>query len=183
MKYRYITSGLCKPTDSICNFRLVSHREIGSIAKEVGRTIYRVNIPDNLKLEKWACDTYSTTNDKRTIEELGYDIIMTMWDGSRKILPKNIDIRKLEQEQNEKWRTSLRQDYNTAYHPHPKPQEDINFDKQVHAQVLFKMQKENPEAAKVLKRICDEKYGKGWEKKRFSLEAKTRNKENLEIER
>lgn len=35
----------------------------------------RVNIPDDLILEKWSCDSYSTTTDPRTIDELGYDIL------------------------------------------------------------------------------------------------------------
>ena len=87
MRYRYITNGMCSPAEPICNFRLVSHKEIRTIAKEPGRTYYRVNIPYDLSLIKYECDKYSTTDDKRTIGELGYDIVLTMSDGSRKILP------------------------------------------------------------------------------------------------
>ena len=86
MRYRYITNGMCASIEPICNFRLISHKEIGTIAKEPGATYYRVKLPDDLSLTKYECDTYSTTDDKRPIGELGYDIVMTMSDGSRKIL-------------------------------------------------------------------------------------------------
>lgn len=163
MRHRYITSGLCEPTDPVCNYRLISHREIGSVAKEVGRILYRVNIPDNLKLEKWACDTYATTNDKRTIRELGYDYIVTMHDGKRKRFPKEADVNAIAKEEVEKWRELLYKDYNSAYHPYPKSEEDVNLDKQVYAKFISKTQKENPKAANALQKILDEKYGKGWE--------------------
>jgi len=102
-RYRYITNGSCKPTDPICDFRLISHREIGKKTCVAGETLYRVCIPDDLHLEKYSCDSYSTTNDKRTIRELGYDIVMTMWDGKRKVLPKGADVDAISKEQFAKW--------------------------------------------------------------------------------
>ena len=35
--------------------------------------VIRVNIPDDLQLDHFPYDCYSTTADKRTLEELGYD--------------------------------------------------------------------------------------------------------------
>lgn len=91
MRYRYITCGSCKPGDPICNFRLLSHRVIGSVQKEAGSVYLRVQIPEDLELEKHACDEYATTEDTRTIKELGYNYAVTMWNGKRKILPWGSD--------------------------------------------------------------------------------------------
>lgn len=124
MRYRYITNGRCKPTDPICDFRLISHREIGKKTRIAGETLYRVCIPDDLHLEKYSCDSYSTTNDKRTIEELGYDIVMTMWDGKRKVLPKDADVEAISTEQFGKWRKSLAEKPETAHQmPHLTPED------------------------------------------------------------
>jgi hypothetical protein len=158
MKYRYIIAS-CSPSDPISNFRLASHREIGKIAKEVGRTFYRVNIPDDLVLSKYSCDNYSTTNDNRTIEELGFDIIMTMWDGSRKVISKDADIKAIEDEQSKKWQKSLYENYDSAYHPYPKTQEDIDFDKQVYREMIKKYEEENPSLAETLKDFYIKRYG------------------------
>ncbi len=116
MKYRYIIAS-CKPTDKICEFRLISHREINKGANYPGKKIYRVRIPDNLILNKWSCDTYATTEDTRTIEELGYDVIVIMWNGKRKTVPQNIDADVFAKEQNEKWTQALFQNPKEAYHP------------------------------------------------------------------
>lgn len=107
MKYRYIISPQCRPEDAICAFRLISHRVIGLVAKEPGRTYYRVHIPEDLKLEKYSCDEYATTEDKRTLAELGCDAVMTMWDGSRKLVPQGVDVEALSKEQFRKWVQSL----------------------------------------------------------------------------
>lgn len=91
MRYRYIKAS-CTPTDKICKFRLLSHRIINTLTHYPGDKIFRVYIPDDLKLEKYSCDIYATTEDTRTIEELGYDIIITMWNGKQKIVKnENID--------------------------------------------------------------------------------------------
>lgn len=36
----------------------------------------RVNIPDDKVLTKYRLDPYSTTEDQRTLNELGYDVLM-----------------------------------------------------------------------------------------------------------
>jgi len=41
-----------------------------------------VNLPDDLVLEKWSCDPYSTTEDERTLDELGYDLLV--WNRKKK---------------------------------------------------------------------------------------------------
>lgn len=73
MKYRYIGNGHCKPTDKISDYRLIGGCKLNTLSSS---SYIRVHIPDDLMLEKWSCDEYSTTEDTRTIEELGYDIIV-----------------------------------------------------------------------------------------------------------
>lgn len=68
MRHRYIFCGLVYPTLPISNFRLIS-----SITKYSMGGVIRVNIPDDLQLDHFPYDGYSTTTDKRTVEELGYD--------------------------------------------------------------------------------------------------------------
>lgn len=78
MHYRYITCGAVNPSDKISKFRLVCNRQIKDDA-------IRVRLPDDLILEKYNCDNYSTTDDSRTLEELGYDIICKI-DGKWKVM-------------------------------------------------------------------------------------------------
>lgn len=101
-RYRYILAK-CEPSDPICNYRLVSSAYIASVAREPGRVYIRVWIPDDMKLHKAACDIYSTTDDTRTIKELGYDLIMTQWTNRRRVIPKDVDIEKLGQEELRKY--------------------------------------------------------------------------------
>ena len=68
MRHRYIFCGLVHPTDKISDFRLIS-----SITKYSMGEVIRVNIPDDLRLDYFPYDRYSTTFDNRTLEELGYD--------------------------------------------------------------------------------------------------------------
>lgn len=70
-KYRYICCGIAKSTDRISDFRLIG----GSQLLEE-RVVLRVIIPDDLKLLKYSCDNYSTTEDTRTLEELGCDVMV-----------------------------------------------------------------------------------------------------------
>lgn len=70
-RVRYILNGCVKPYDKICNYRLISANNISSHNSAI-----RVNIPDDMTLEKLSCDCYSTTDDTRTIAELGYDVIV-----------------------------------------------------------------------------------------------------------
>lgn len=72
-KYRYIGNGHCKQTDPISNYRLVGACKLHTF---LASSYVRVKIPDDMVLEKWSCDEYSTTDDTRTIQELGYDIVV-----------------------------------------------------------------------------------------------------------
>ena len=67
-RYRYIFCGLVKPTDPISDFRLVSAVTAANMMES--RNCIRVEIPADLELERFSCDTYSTTYDKRTLKEL-----------------------------------------------------------------------------------------------------------------
>lgn len=73
-KYRYILNPYVLGTDKICEYRLIARNNIKSVYN--GESIIKVNIPDDLILEKSRWDSYSTTEDKRIIEELGYDILI-----------------------------------------------------------------------------------------------------------
>lgn len=65
--------------NKISNFRLIAANNIKPSYN--GESALRVNIPDDLNLEKLSCDSYSTTDDNRTLDELGYDIII--WDSKK----------------------------------------------------------------------------------------------------
>ena len=69
MKHKYIYCGTTAGTDQICNFRLI-HK----CTRRGGTSFIRVNIPDDLELNTFPGDGYSTTQDTRTLEEVGYDI-------------------------------------------------------------------------------------------------------------
>lgn len=82
-KYRYIGCGIAKSTDRISDFRLIG----GSQLLEE-RVVLRVIIPDDLKLSKYSCDNYSTTEDTRTLEELGCDVMV--WINGRWIIRNDL---------------------------------------------------------------------------------------------
>lgn len=70
MKYRYILSGGVMPSDRISDYRLVAPNQIRS-------TMQAIRIPaDSLRLDKLCCDSYATTEDQRTIAEIGYDCMV-----------------------------------------------------------------------------------------------------------
>lgn len=79
-KYRYILNGCVLGKDKICDYRLIGGNNIK--APYDGAMAIRVNIPEDLELEKWNCDPYSTTYDERTLDELGYDVLV--WDAYKK---------------------------------------------------------------------------------------------------
>lgn len=79
-RYRYVLSGTALGTDKISDFRLVAANNIKPSYN--GESALRVNIPDDLILEKLSCDTYSTTDDNRILDELGYDILI--WNSNKK---------------------------------------------------------------------------------------------------
>ena len=69
-KYRYILAGYVRPSDPISAFRLIG-------ASNLGHTDSAIRIVvDDVKLTKYSCDCYSTTNDTRTLAELGYDCMV-----------------------------------------------------------------------------------------------------------
>lgn len=69
-RYRYICCGIAKCSDKICNFRLIGGNQLQN-----SFSVLRVQIPNDMKLIKYSCDNYSTTEDKRTLEELGCDVM------------------------------------------------------------------------------------------------------------
>lgn len=77
--YRYITNGTAVGSDPISHFRLIAGRIIADPYH--GDTALRVRIPRDLKLTKYSCDPYSTTEDTRTLDELGYDFMI--WDKTK----------------------------------------------------------------------------------------------------
>lgn len=74
MRKRYITNGIVLGKDKIAGYRLIAANNIK--ARYNGAIALRVNIPDDLELSKWNCDPYSTTRDERTLDELGYDLLI-----------------------------------------------------------------------------------------------------------
>lgn len=67
MRHRYIFCGVIWEQPEICNYRLISKPTYSH------GSFVRVNIPDDLELNHYSGDGYSTTYDKRTIHELGCD--------------------------------------------------------------------------------------------------------------
>jgi len=78
-RYRYILCGVVLGTDKISDYRLIGGKHIKAPYKSSSGL--RVQIPDDLVLEKWSCDNYSTTRDERTLDELGYDVMI--WNGKK----------------------------------------------------------------------------------------------------
>jgi len=73
-RYRYILNGVVLGEHKISDFRLIGGNNIKPSYD--GASAIRVVIPNDLELTKWSCDSYSTTDDKRTIDELGYDVLI-----------------------------------------------------------------------------------------------------------
>lgn len=73
-RYRYVLNGIVLGEDKICNFRLIAGSNIKPSYN--GAIAIRVKIPNDLELTKYSCDPYSTTDDERTINELGYDVLI-----------------------------------------------------------------------------------------------------------
>lgn len=79
-RHRYITNGVVLGEDIISNYRLIAGNNIKP--SYGGESVIRVNIPDDLKLTKYKSDPYSTTDDQRTLIELGYDVLI--WNVKKK---------------------------------------------------------------------------------------------------
>ena len=71
MKHKYIFSGLVNGSDKIRNFRLIN----GITKYSLGSAV-RVNIPNDLYLNYCIGDGYTTTQDNRTLDELGWDALI-----------------------------------------------------------------------------------------------------------
>ena len=71
MKYAYILSGIIDPDDPIKYYRLLS----GNNMCDTSHCI-RIRIPDDMKLTKLSCDTYHKTEDKRSLNDIGYDVLV-----------------------------------------------------------------------------------------------------------
>lgn len=69
MRYRYIFNGGVAAGDKISNYRLLDKQKM---AGEVD--VIRVEIPDDVKLEKWACDEYSTWNSSNERDFLVHEL-------------------------------------------------------------------------------------------------------------
>ena len=70
-RYRYITSGVVKATDKVSDYRLIGINQVYGMSDFI-----RIEIPDDLKLEKWSCDCYSTTEDERTVAEFNPTVMI-----------------------------------------------------------------------------------------------------------
>ena len=68
-KYRYIACGSAKLADKVCDFRLVSAKALSSDDPRESLVI-RIQIPYDMELTKYSCDSYSTTTDERLLKDL-----------------------------------------------------------------------------------------------------------------
>lgn len=75
-RYRYILCGVVSEEDKISDFRLIAANNVKPNYNNF--SAIKVEIPEDMKLEKWSCDPYSTTYDNRKIGELPYDVVI--WD-------------------------------------------------------------------------------------------------------
>ena len=105
VRYRFVTTA-CNPKDRINLYRLV--RNWGRGWNSVGHMCYRVHVPADMELEWIRKDRCYITKDTRTIEELGYDIILNTWDGKRKILKAGANIEAEVRAQHLFWREAMR---------------------------------------------------------------------------
>lgn len=64
-KYRYILCGTCRPDDIVGDFRLIGGNNL-----RFAHNAIRIEIPVDMALEKFSCDSYATTESKLHIREL-----------------------------------------------------------------------------------------------------------------
>ena len=105
MRYRYITSPTAEKDSPIKGFRLISNVVLSRLDLYTGYTYIRICV-DDVSLTKYSCDDYSTTEDTRTLGELGLKRFGVMFDGSIKELPEDMsyeDREKFSQEQIKEW--------------------------------------------------------------------------------
>ncbi|PAE87742.1 hypothetical protein [Shouchella clausii] len=73
-RYRYVLNSGAVGSDSISKYPLISGPQM--LESRHGAIALRVCIPEDLTLVKNDYDKYSTTNDTRTLDELGYDFMI-----------------------------------------------------------------------------------------------------------
>ena len=117
MRYRYITNHSCTPDSPVSSFRLASHVEMSRLTLYAGRVFYRIEIPADMKLEKYSCDNYSTTNDSRKIRDLNYVRIVVTWNGRWRHMSPGEDAEVTYRKEHQKWTQSLTELGEMAYRP------------------------------------------------------------------
>lgn len=70
-RYRYITSSYVNRASRVSLFRLIGINQIYGMSDAL-----RIEIPEDLKLEKLSCDGYSTTEDERPLAELNPAVVI-----------------------------------------------------------------------------------------------------------
>ena len=83
-RIRYITCGLANPNEPISNFKLIEGCTFGYV--NVSDAL-RVELPSDLKLTQSKLDRCSTTNDPRTLIQLGAVPVVKV-DGNWKRMPE-----------------------------------------------------------------------------------------------
>ena len=71
-RYRYILPDAKEPYGPISGLTLYPGNKVGPMTN----LLIRVRIPEDIKLTKRSYAYYSVTDDHRTIEELGYDVLV-----------------------------------------------------------------------------------------------------------
>lgn len=70
-RFRYIRAGIVNFDGPISNYRLISGNNLGDAASCI-----RFKLPNLFHMDKLPCDPYSTTDDTRSLNEIGYDILV-----------------------------------------------------------------------------------------------------------
>jgi len=78
MRYRYILNGAVTPNDPVCDYRL-----IGGCNVYDNNDAIRIEVPNSMVLEKWSCDSYSTTESKIQIKDLN-PVVVVRFNGKMK---------------------------------------------------------------------------------------------------
>jgi hypothetical protein len=71
-RYRYILADTPSLKGSISNFKLYPGNKLGPMVN----LLVRVHIPEDMELTRRSYAYYSVTKDDRTLEDLGYDVLV-----------------------------------------------------------------------------------------------------------
>lgn len=85
MRYRYIACGTAKATDPLCDFRLLAQSKVRTMD-----AVWRVILPEDLRLSKYSCDEYSTTNDTHPLSDF-QAVPLVRINGKWRIMPELTD--------------------------------------------------------------------------------------------